>query len=175
MLDEISQDTPIYITHISSHMGVANSKALKLLDIKEDMIDPQGWALMVEMPKDKFSGLYWKKMHFLTFQKRVPMPDISQLFDLMKQAQDIYASYGITTIQDGMVTRELFALLKAAADQGIFHQDIIGYLDLAKAGDLEESCRPYFEDYHHHFKLGGYKVFLDGSPQGKNGMDVNTI
>ena len=165
VLDEISQDTPIYITHISSHMGVANSKALKLLDIKKDMIDPQGGRYGRDA-KGKLSG-YMEENAFLTFQKRVPMPDISQLFDLMKQAQDIYASYGITTIQDGMVTRELFALLKAAADQGIFHQDIIGYLDLAKAGDLEESCRPYFKDYHHHFKLGGYKVFLDGSPQGK--------
>ena len=165
VLDEISKDIPIYITHISSHMGVASSKALKLLDIHDDIEDPQGGRYGKDA-QGKLTG-YMEENAFLTFQNRVPMPDISQLFDLMKQAQDIYASYGITTIQDGMVTRELFALLKAAADKGIFQQDIIGYLDLAKASDLEESCHSYFEEYHHHFKLGGYKIFLDGSPQGK--------
>ena len=33
--------------------------------------------------------------------------------------------------------------------------------------DSDIDCQSYFENYHHHFKLGGYKIFLDGSPQGK--------
>lgn len=165
VLDQISKDIPIYITHISSHMGVASSKALRQLNIHEDVMDPQGGRYDRDS-QGRLTG-YMEENAFLTFQNRVPMPDISQLFELMKQAQDIYASYGITTIQDGMVTRELFALLKAAAEKGILVQDIVGYLDLAKAADLEEQNPIYFEDYQHHFKLGGYKIFLDGSPQGK--------
>lgn len=163
VLDEISKDLPIYITHISSHMGVANTKALQILDIQDQMMDPQGGHYGRD-DSGKLNG-YMEENAFITFQNRVPMPDISQLFELMKQAQDIYASYGITTIQDGMVTKELFALLKEAAKRKILRQDIIGYLDLAKANDID--CQSYFENYHHHFKLGGYKIFLDGSPQGK--------
>ena len=33
---------------------------------------------------------------------------------LIVEAQKVYASYGITTVQDGMVGKPLFQLLKAA-------------------------------------------------------------
>ncbi len=41
-LDAVSMDHPIYIRHSSSHMGVANSRALEIAGITEDTPDPDG-------------------------------------------------------------------------------------------------------------------------------------
>ena len=35
------------------------------------------------------------------------------------------------------------------------------------AADLMEEERDYANQYKNHFKLGGFKIFLDGSPQGR--------
>ena len=50
---------------------------------------------------------------------------------------------------------------------GILRQDIVGYVDIMTASNLMKEEGDYVGKYHNHLKLGGYKVFLDGSPQGK--------
>ena len=44
-LDEISIEVPIYITHVSGHMGVGNTRALELLGINADSEDPEGGVI----------------------------------------------------------------------------------------------------------------------------------
>ena len=44
--------------------------------------------------------------------------------------------------------------------------DVVGYVDI-KERDVLKKNSSYTKDYIHHLKLGGYKVFLDGSPQGR--------
>lgn len=93
--------------------------------------------------------------------------------NLITEAQKVYASYGITTVQDGMVGKPLFQLLKAASDMKLLHLDVVGYLDITSVSDLiEEEC-DYAGKYRNHLKMGGYKIFLDGSPQGKTAWMTN--
>ena len=149
VLDKISPTNPVLLIHASSHMGVTNSKGLELQGIDEHTEDrPDGKA-------------------FLEFQSGLPMTSVEELMKLMKEAQNLYASYGITTVQDGMVGRPLFQLLKAAAKMGILKLDIVGYLDIMTAADLIDEEPEYVGAYQDHLKIGGYKIFLDGSPQGK--------
>ena len=42
VLDKVSESVPIYISHASGHMGVANSALLKLAGITSDTPDPDG-------------------------------------------------------------------------------------------------------------------------------------
>lgn len=44
---------------------------------------------------------------------------------LTMEEGNLYASYGITTVQDGMVGKPLFQLLKAAGKMGILKLDIV--------------------------------------------------
>ena len=67
----------------------------------------------------------------------------------------------------GMVAKPLFQLLKYASSNGLLKLDVVGYADIMTAADLPEEERDYANRYKDHFKLGGYKVFLDGSPQGR--------
>ena len=41
-IDSVSHDHPVYLTHISGHMCVVNTKALELAGIKKDTPTPNG-------------------------------------------------------------------------------------------------------------------------------------
>ena len=46
----------------------------------------------------------------------------------------MYASYGVTTVQDGMVGKPLFELLKYASANGLLKLDVVGYADIMTGG-----------------------------------------
>ena len=104
---------------------------------------------------------------FLAFQSKLPMTSMEELMQLIGEAQKMYASYGVTTVQDGMVGKPLFELLKYASANGLLKLDVVGYADIMTAADLFEEERAYANRYTGHLKMGGYKIFLDGSPQGR--------
>ena len=166
VLDKISPTNPVLLIHASSHMGVTNSKGLELQGIDEHTEDrPDG--KYGRIPGTRTPDGYMEEKAFLEFQAGLPMTSVEELMKLMGEAQNLYASYGITTVQDGMVGRPLFQLLKAASKMGILKLDIVGYLDIMTAADLIEEEPEYAGIYQDHLKIGGYKIFLDGSPQGK--------
>ena len=86
---------------------------------------------------------------------------------MIGEAQNMYASYGVTTVQDGMMGKPLFQLLKYVSNEGLLKLDVVGYADVMTASDLPDTEPEYAGQYKKHFKIGGFKVFLDGSPQGK--------
>lgn len=80
----------------------------------------------------------------------------------------LYAAAGITTAQEGLTHAGDLALIQRAAAQGVQTIDIIAYpfiLDLDKV--LETNPAASFGKYVNHVKLGGVKITMDGSPQGK--------
>lgn len=166
ILDKISQEHPIVIIHVSSHMGVSNSLGLKLMDIDENVCDIEGGKYGRLVNSGELSG-YMEEKAFLDFQEKLPMLSTEELLQQIVKVQDYYASYGITTVQDGMVTYPLFAVLKQAAHLRVLKLDVVGYVDMINAADLIDKEFQYNHQYVHHLKIGGFKIFLDGSPQGK--------
>ena len=166
VLDRISTKHKIVISHASTHMGVVNSAALKARGIDANTPDPKGGKYARYANSNEPNG-YLEENAYINFmnQSSVAM-NIDTLAEQVKEAQKIYASNGITTVQDGMVAKPLYNLLSAFAEMGILKLDVIGYLDLATATDLMHNGNPYINQYHNNFKIGGYKMFLDGSPQG---------
>lgn len=112
---------------------------------------------------------------FLAFQSKLPMTSMEELMQLIGEAQKMYASYGVTTVQDGMVGKPLFELLKYASANGLLKLDVVGYADIMTAADLFEEERAYANRYTGHLKMGGYKIFLDGSPQGRDCVDDKAL
>ena len=166
VLDEISRKNPVLIVHASSHMGVANSKALKIQGIDENTEDCPG-GKYGRTENSRIPDGYMEEKAFLNFQSKLPMTSVEKLMELIVKAQTMYASYGITTVQDGMVGKPLFQLLKCASEQGLLKLDIVGFADITTMSDIFEKEPDYAERYCGHFKMGGFKIFLDGSPQGK--------
>lgn len=166
VLDEISTEHPIVIIHASSHMGVTNSRGLALQNLTDETEDPEGGRYGRMKDTGQLSG-YMEENAFVQFRNAMPMPDIEELMKLFGKAQEIYASYGITTVQEGMVTAPLFGLLQYAEKTRNLYLDLAAYLDLENCGALLTEHPEYLKHYTNHLKIGGYKIFLDGSPQGR--------
>ena len=163
-LDAAFPDTPVMVTHLSGHMGVANSCALALAGIGADTPDPEGGIIGREEDGKTPNG-YLEENAFFSVGRLVPPPDEAQRLRALQRAQEIYLENGIATVQDGLLKEEELALLKTAAEKGLFKVDVVGYLDVKNA--VAAPAEPYDKGYRNHFRIGGYKLFLDGSPQGR--------
>ncbi len=165
-LDAILPNNPVYLQHTSGHMGIANSLALKKMDVSKTTPNPEGGNID-RIPNSKEpSGLV---------QETAMYPFVGNMLQLLnkKQAeyfdetQNDYAKNGITTAQDGMTDRNSIAFFQQQADQGKFIIDLIalaGYSDLEK--NLADTAI-HFKAYKNGFKVQGTKIVADGSPQGK--------
>lgn len=165
LMDAVSSEHPIVIVHASSHMGVANSLALQRQGLGEETQDPAGGHYGRISGTDVLSG-YMEENAFVAFRNAMPMPDINDILKLFTRAQQIYAGYGITTVQEGMVTPALFSILQYAEMKHVLYLDLVGYLDLENCAETAAQY-PEYDSYTNHFRIGGYKIFLDGSPQGR--------
>lgn len=162
-LDKISPTNPIMISHASGHMGVINTKAIHLFKLTDSILDPVGGKYGRDN-NGKLNG-YLKEQAFI----KTASQNIQETNDLSQQvieALKIYASYGITTIQEGYMKHSEFTLLSSLAKNNQLFLDVVGYVDIKDNADIYKNNQQFFQ-YYNHFKLGGYKLFLDGSPQGK--------
>lgn len=166
LLDQVSKEIPIMITHTSGHMGVVNSKGLELLKIDRNSEDPVGGQIG-RCQNTKEPNGYLEETAFFTLASVVQEKDQTQLLEQLDQAQKVYLEHGITTVQDGLTKKEDFALLKEMARKDKWIVDVVSYIDLENNHDLIQEAAEYVRKYNHHLKIGGYKIILDGSPQGK--------
>ena len=165
-LDSFFPENPVLITHASGHMGVMNSMALKEAGIGENTNNPQGgWIGRVDDSQEP-NG-YLEENAFMSASRKVPKMTLAEQLKNMEEAQQVYFSYGITTIQDGITKKEEWKLLEAFSQSGRQKADIVSYLDMKQCHDLAGQYSNYWKQYQNRLKIGGYKIFLDGSPQGR--------
>ncbi|REA62830.1 amidohydrolase [Dyadobacter luteus] len=166
-LDQAFPDNPVVLTHASGHMVVANSLALKLSSIDQTTKDPDGGTIVRKKGSQEPTGLLQESAARLVKRAEARKLTLEEKFEQLKQQQQLYASVGITTAQDGLSSLESVELLKKAAEAKVLYIDIISlpyYLFLDK---LIADKSYQFGTYDAHLKLGGFKVTADGSPQGK--------
>lgn len=162
ILNQVSTENPIFIFHASGHVGCANEAALKLAEIDENTPDAEGGSIgRVEGTREPNGYLEEGSMTF--FQKNM----FSENEELVNLGQDIYIKNGITTVQDGLTRSSTLEVLKNLAEQGNLKVDVVAYPLVMENPDDMKINEKYAKKYHKRFKIGGYKLFLDGSPQGK--------
>lgn len=164
ILDSISSTNPIAIHHQSGHVGTFNSLALDYLGIDENTITPDGG--LIERNENGLTG-YMEENAFIENVKKAPMPDMNSIQESIKKAEKRYLSYGITTVQEGMMVKELIPLYNTIMDEMDLDVDIIYYTGLEDKEIVLNKFPETFKDYKNNVRFGGIKLFLDGSPQGK--------
>lgn len=164
LLDEIVPNNPIVVKHKSGHMGVFNTMALNELGITPDTPSPEGG--MIETVEGDLTG-YMEESAYIHYIQKLPMVSNEEFVEGLMKAQETYMSYGITTVQEGFVLEQLAPIYQYLMQTNLLKLDVIGYLDIAKAEPLKEMFRNCLLQYNNHIKMGGYKTFLDGSPQGR--------
>lgn len=169
ILDMVSSEIPIFIIHASNHMGVINSKALELTNITSDTPDPVGGVI------GRYEGTS-EPNGYLEESAVAPARElqIHMNMNYEKQALDAEMEYirrGITTIQDGAAVPDTIALYRHLASEGRILTDTVSYPVFGIEGNLDsifDNNKDCLNTYVNHFKIGGYKIVLDGSPQGKS-------
>lgn len=164
VLDRVSKERPIIITHASGHMGVYNTKALELFGVTAETPVPEGG--FIGRDENGNPTGYMEETAFLGYAARVPAAE-TDTAALFRKAQQLYLSQGITTVQDSLLKEKEYTLLAEAADKGALTVDVVGYVDLKNAPDLAQAHPERLGRYLNRFKIDGYKIFLDGSPQGR--------
>lgn len=164
VLDSISSTNPIAIHHQSGHVGTFNSLALEYLDIDENTIAPDGGV--IERKGNALTG-YMEENAFIENVKKAPMPDMNSIQESIKKAEKRYLSYGITTVQEGMMVKELIPLYNTIINEMDLDIDIIYYTGLEDKEAVLDKFPLTFKKYKNNVRFGGIKLFLDGSPQGK--------
>lgn len=167
VLDQVSDTIPICILHTSGHMCVANSVLLQECRITADTPDPEGGKfgrLADGTPNGYIEEVPAMMKVLIPVLSRVKADFAGQ----MERAQQIYLKYGITTVQDGATNEAGFEKLAECAEKDMFHLDVVSYI---LADELEKTARAYpacDSQYHKRLKIGGAKIILDGSPQGRS-------
>lgn len=164
VLDKVSHSHPLIIHHSSGHMGVFNSKALELLGVDGETLSPQGGS--IEKKEGVPTG-YMEENAFIEYSKKVPMPSLEDMKKAYVKAQEKYASFGITTIQEGMTVDQLAPMYQMLKDTKTLFLDVVCYCGTETGAQFAEKFREHRGKYLDHMKIGGYKIFLDGSPQGR--------
>ncbi len=168
ILDQASADIPIIIIHVSGHLYCANSLALTLAGISQETENPPGGQIGRICGSREPSG-YIEETGIALLQPVIQTRVHIDTGFMLESMQDIYIRHGITTVQDGAATEENFAILKQMSDFGKLKIDVVSYpLISADGSKIFEKNRQMDNQYKNHLKLGGYKMILDGSPQGRS-------
>jgi predicted amidohydrolase YtcJ len=168
-LDAISTELPVYLVHQSGHIGVANSRALVVLGITADANDPAGGHIHRRKGSKEPDGVLEESAHHIALSqlivRRIGAKESHALIDA---GQSVYLRYGFTTAQDGATDPANVDGYIAAAEAGRLKIDVVSYPLLAAIGDALFMRTPYNgPSFKGHFRIGGVKIVLDGSIQGK--------
>ncbi|PWM25759.1 MAG: amidohydrolase [Oscillospiraceae bacterium] len=158
ILDAAFPDRPVLISHASGHMGVANSQALARMGITRETADPDGGR--IGRDADGELNGYLEETAFTRYAQAAGAVDPKRMESDFFRAQQQYLGYGISTAQEGFAGRQELALLEGFARKGGLLLDVRAYC-------APDTGRPVRKEEIGRLKIGGYKIFLDGSPQGK--------
>jgi len=169
-LDAVTTDYPVIVLHQSGHLSAVNSKALETLGITASTPNPPGGVIRRKQGSNEPNGVLEENANFEAAGKLILAhfgPE--QGLETIVRGQETYASFGYTTAQDGGTTPSLAKGYIAAAEQGKLKLDVVSYLKAQTiASDPTIMQGPYQgQDYKDHYRIGGIKLWLDGSPQGK--------
>jgi len=164
-LDEVCPDHSIFILRYDGHIGIANTRALNLVELDEHTKVPEGG----EIRKDKhgnLTGVISENALNLIFIK-IPIPNNEKIAAATKKGSNNLAQKGLTSFHgiinadarykaDNRKTDE-FSLFKSV--QNYFFQDCYTFIETIYPEKVIELSKTYESKV----KIGGLKLYLDGS------------
>lgn len=166
-LDRAFPDNPVRIDHVSMHGAVLNSLALQYYGINANTETPPGGVIVRKPGTNEPYGLIMETAFLPVFEKSEPITP-EQEIEFTRAGQMLYAEAGITTVQEGATHLAQLQLIKRASDAGSNIIDVIAYPFITDVDNiLKEFPQDGWLKYNSNFKIGGVKITIDGSPQGR--------
>jgi predicted amidohydrolase YtcJ len=165
-LDRASTNHPIVVRHVSGHLLAANSMALEAAGISGTTQNPDGGIIRRRAGTNEPDGVM-EETAMGAFPGSGANMGPEKLSQLRREAIDIYAGYGITTIQDANISSAYADLLREEAIAEPYAVDIVAFIMANPLSDEELQAVSHDQTYTGGFRVGGVKFTLDGSPQGR--------
>jgi predicted amidohydrolase YtcJ len=166
-LDKAFPNNPVIVIHVSMHGVVLNSKAMEKFNINSNTKTVEGGIIVRKPGTNEPYGLIME-MSYLPIFAAMPKPSEEQQLAQLKEGQMLYAAAGVTTAQEGATHMSEVSVLERGAKENKLFIDVISYPLFTEMDTLFKVHPPKdFGKYTNHFKLGGIKITIDGSPQGR--------
>jgi len=167
-LDMVSKDIPIMCFHQSGHIRSYNSKALEIAGITSQTKDPVGGVIQRKAGSQEPNGVFEESAMLLVDTKILPKVGTEEMFNLAMAGQELYKRFGHTTGQEGLAIAPFLLGLTEMANRKKLEIDVVAYPPIMFPGIEKAMQSPYVgQKYQSHLRIGGVKLVLDGSPQGK--------
>ena len=166
-LDVEFPDNPVLVGHVSMHGAVLNSAAMRKWNITAETKTPPGGIIVRKPGSNEPAGLIMETAYLPIFAS-LPRPTREQEIEWSRAGQMLYARVGITTAHEGATHADDLEVMTRVTNAGANIIDIIAYpfiTDLDKV--LEANPVSGWGKYVKGLRIGGVKITIDGSPQGK--------
>ena len=164
-LDQVTTEFPIMIIHISGHFAAVNSKGLELLNITSETKNPEGGLIRRENGNEPNGVL--EELAAIPYYAKALTPKTKEAANMFfESGQNMALSFGYTTAQEGRAMLENHDMLANAAEAGKLKLDVVSYVDYLFVDTLMNT-KWNSKKYDKKYRIGGMKLTLDGSPQGR--------
>ena len=168
-LDQASTEHPIYISHTSGHLAVANSLALEMAGVTRDTPQPPGGVIQKDPATGEPNGVFEESGGLVG--RLLPPATEEERQEAIQAAVDIYVRQGVTTAVVTGGGRGSFVDLQKARDAGILGIRIVQMMSRGSPGvpTAAETAGIVSGFGDTRIRLGGIKIIQDGSNQGYTG------
>jgi len=163
-LDKVSTTVPVMATHISAHFAAVNSVGLKLIGYDASTPDPEGGVIRREADGKTPNGVLEELAAMPHMVKFLAPTTPAGRDGFLKRGLELAKSFGYTTTNEGRMFGPMHDQMADAARRGLLDIDFIGWMDYTGRTALDTG---YSASYSNRYRLGGLKITLDGSPQGR--------
>lgn len=166
-LDAAFPENPVRVDHVSMHGTVLNSLALKKYGYSAATETPPGGVIVRKEGTNEPYGLIMETAYLPVAEQSEAMTP-EQEIEAAKAGQMLYAQAGITTAHEGLTHLANFQTMKRASDAGANIIDVVAYPFITDVDKIAAEL-PVSEwgEYRDRLKIGGVKITIDGSPQGR--------
>ncbi|WP_060678190.1 amidohydrolase [Virgibacillus halodenitrificans] len=176
-LDLVAPKNPVFITHISGHLAVANSLALRYAGISNSTPQPDAGHFGKD-EQDKLNGVLYEPGAMGPVQQLIPEYTLEDMVAALENASQEYLAQGITTNTDAAVTniQQLEAhLIAAKTRKNPMRTQLMIMHNLLRKNEIYGDYSPSQLNLEiqqrsgNLAKLDSAKMFQDGSIQGLTG------
>ena len=173
-VDAMCPDHPLFLRHISGHLGVVNSLALKMAGITEQTPNPPGGVFVKR--DGKLTGLLQEPAAINLVLEAAPEVTEAAWRKAAAFASNVYTAKGVTSAHEGGCTTDMWDCYFKAHEKGLLKNRVQllprhGSFDFTRAPATPCPGMPLTDDGM--LTLGAVKLFQDGSLQGYTGYLSN--
>ncbi len=168
-LDKVSSRHPIFLAHISGHLGTCNSLALELGGVTGDTPDPAGGVIRHHKQTGEPTGVFEEPAAMALVRGKIPPGDLEHEIKVIEAATLDYLSKGVTSAQNAATDQNQMRALQECSARGLLPIRMLGFPNWDYALEISAGSAAFDLVPGHAIGRGAAKLFQDGSIQGYTG------